>query len=343
MKIAVISATVFKCPPDGYSGLEMIAWLCAKGLAERGHDVTLYAPEGSTCPGAKVHSLGPARYVNEKDAYSNYWPTLFDFDVVIDHSWGKWANMLRGEGKLKAPVLNVMHAPVNTMWQTLPPNVPKPCAVCISQDQANHFEAIFNQPARVCYNGVDLDFYKSIEGLERNDRFLFLARFSTIKGPLLAIEACKKVGVGLDLVGDTTITHEPEYFQHCKSLCDGKQIVMHGNASRGETVWWFSRSHAMIHPNRDFREPFGLAPVEAQACGLPCISWDHGAMRETVLKHDLVKSTDELAKLIEQYASYELVGNWRQAYCNNAKRFSVENMVNRYEELCNEAIETGGW
>jgi hypothetical protein len=26
-----------------------------------------------------------------------------------------------------------------------------------------------------------------------------------------------------------------------------------------------------------------------------------------------------------------------------ARQFSFENMVNRYEALCNEAIDTGGW
>jgi len=201
--------------------------------------------------------------------------------VIIDHSWGKWAYSLKAEGGTKAPVLGVFHAPIKTMYGSWPPVFPqlppieKACAVCISEDQARQFKEIHDPcDVRVCYNGVDTEFYKPIEGIKRSNRFLFLARFSTIKGPLLAIQACKEVGVGLDLVGDTSITQEPEYFQKCKSLCDGEQIRMVGPASRGECVWWFSQAHALIHPNfpapklghPGFREPFGLAPVEAQLC-----------------------------------------------------------------------------
>ena len=51
MKIAVVSSAVFPMrPPNGtvgYSGLEVIAWQCAKGLAERGHQVVLIGPDDS--------------------------------------------------------------------------------------------------------------------------------------------------------------------------------------------------------------------------------------------------------------------------------------------------------
>ncbi len=354
MKIAVISTTIWPLGNmglSGYGGLEQIAWHCAKGLASLGHDVTLLAPDGSVCPGAKVHGIGPAGRISDKMAYgewngSGYWKMLPEFDAIIDHSWGRWSNMLKAEGKLSAPILNVMHAPIPGMLSQLPPNNPKPCFVCISQDQANHFEALFSHPARVCHNGVDTDFYRPIMGIERTDRFLFLARFSTIKGPLLAIEACRKVGVGLDLVGDKNFTQEPAYFAQCESQCDGRQIVMHGNATRGETVWWYSRAYCMIHPNRDFREPFGLAPVESMLCGSPVIAWDNGAMRETVDQGTsgwLCRSLDELAALIEKAASHPVSREIREDCRAWATKFSLENMAKRYSDLCEEAVSTGGW
>ena len=48
LKICVISSTVLHCPPKGYSGLEMLAWQIAEGLKDKGHDVMLVAPRGST-------------------------------------------------------------------------------------------------------------------------------------------------------------------------------------------------------------------------------------------------------------------------------------------------------
>lgn len=345
MRIIVVSTSVFKIPVSGYSGLEHLAYLQAKGLAERGHEVAIVAPEGSTCEGCHIIPTGPAGQWDERTTYGKYWQILPDADVIIDNSWNKWSYILKQEGHLKAPVLGVMHAPVNTMYQS-PPPVDKPCVVCISQDQANHWEALHSRKAEVCYNGVDPEFYKPL-GIPRSNRFLFLARFSTIKGPHLAIEACRAAGVGLDLVGDTSITNEPEYLKQCQSMCDGKQIRMVGPATRSECVYWFSQARALIHPNRDFREPFGLAPVEAMMCGTPVIAWDYGAMRETVGADggSLVKSMDDLIDMVKYFNRIkpEDMQNIR-GHCRQwAIQFSVENMVSRYEELCHKAIETGGW
>ncbi len=344
MKIGVISSTVFKIPCLGYSGLEIIAWQCAKGLAEKGHQVAVFAPEGSTCPGCSIVPFGPQGQTNEQQAFSRYWQHIKECDVVIDHSWNKWSMMLKIEKAVDIPVLMVMHAPVNTMMGSPPPGIEKPCYVCISMDQANHLEALYNVKARVCYNGVDLDVYKSMD-IPRTKRFLFLARFSTIKGPDLAIEACLKAGVELDLVGDTTITGEPELLAKCQSMADGKQIRIVGGIPRGECVWWYSQAHAMVHPNARFKEPFGLAPVEALACGCPVIAWDYGAMRETVEEGDngfLVRSTDELVDRIRYYNNE--VPDWIRGRCREwANEFGIQRMVNRYEELCTEALKTGGW
>lgn len=342
MKICVISTPVFAVPCGGYAGLEVIAWQCAKGLAAKGHQVALVAPNGSTCPNAEIIPNGEPGTWDEKAAYGTYWQRLLEFDAVIDHSWSKWAYILKQEGKLKAPVLGVLHAPVNTMYQALPP-VENPCMVCISQDQANHFNALFGRQAKVAYNGVDLDFYKPL-GIPRTDRFLFLARFSTIKGPHLAIEACLKAGVGLDLIGDTKITGEPEYLAKCLSMADGKQIRIIGGVSRGEAVWWMSQAYAFIHPNRDFREPFGLAPVESLACGLPVIHWNFGALPETMGGRGYsCNSVKDLEDWIESNETMGIDETERRECRDQAKKFSIENMVNRYEELCQEALKTGGW
>ncbi len=346
MRIAIISSTVFTCPPKGYAGLEQVAWQQAEGLASRGHDVTLYAPDGSWCDKAKVRPFGPAGRINEHQAYDGYWQELTSYDVVIDHSWQKYAYLLKAEGVLKAPVLGVMHAPVNTMYQSLPP-VEKPCIVCLSRDQASHLEALFEKPTRVAHNPVDGNFYKAMEGIPRTDRFLFLARFSRIKGPLLAIEACKRVGAKLDLVGDYSITNEPDYFQQCAAACDGDRIRIIGPASRGECVRWYSQAFCFIHANKEFREPFGLAPLEAGACGVPAIAWNRGALKDTILHGQtgwLVNSEQELSERIYQTMQDGVSQDVRRncvEWVNKA--FSLERFVDRYEELCKEAVSTGGW
>ncbi len=352
MKVAVISSFVIQTPCPGYGGLETIAYQTADGLAGLGHDVTLIASEGSNGGRAKLMQVSPPGQWDEKQAYQHYWAKLPEFDVTIDSSWSKWSYILKQEGRLQAPVLGVCHAPVNSMFGS-PPPVDKACVVCISEDQKAHYEALFGRKARVALNGCDVDFYKAT-GVPRTDRFLFLARFSSIKGADIAIEACLKAGVGLDLVGDNTITGEPDFYHHCVRLANqtspdwdrskGQQIRIIGPATRGECVGWFSQAKALIHPNQRFREPFGLAPVEAMLCGCPVIAWDHGAMRETVadLSGALVNSFDELANVVQLYAQADLrpLGKAAREW---AMRFSVENMVKGYDELIHEAVTTGGW
>jgi glycosyltransferase involved in cell wall biosynthesis len=304
--------------------------------------------------------------VNEQQAYSGfpevrepnrvvrpqhggYWQHLQQMDCILDHSWSKFSYLLKQEGALKCPILGVLHAPVDTMLKELPPGIDKPCFVCISEDQRAHFENLFNHPARTAYNGIDTSFYSPLT-MPRSKRFLFLARFSTIKGPDIAIEACKKAGVGLDLVGDTSITAEPELLQKCQRIADGRQIRIVGPCSRGETVWWFSQAHALLHPNQRFREPFGLAPVEAMSCGCPIIAWRNGAMKETVVPGETGLLTDSMDELVTHIKTLSNINDGKgptdvdRGRCRNwASQFSVERMVNRYAELATEAIETGGW
>lgn len=357
MKIAVISSQVLATPPVGYAGLEILAYHQAKGLAAKGHEVTLIASEGSGAPGCNIIITGPVGQWDEWAGYQRYWKQLPEYDCVIDNSWSKWSYMLKGEGNLKAPILGVCHAPVNGMFNRLPPNVEKPCFVCISKDQASQFEAIYGQPVRVAYNGIDLDFYKPMEGVKRTNRFLFLARFSTIKSPDLCIQACVKEGVGLDLVGDQSLTGEPDYLNKCKQMVEQanksippsqlaeKGIILHGACSRGETVYWYSKAHCMLHPNKLYREPFGLAPVEAQACGLPVIAWRYGAMTETVKEGHTgfhAKSMEELCWMIDKMRDHR-ADQMRDDCIEWAKKFSIQNMIDKYESLCDEAIKTGGW
>jgi glycosyltransferase involved in cell wall biosynthesis len=362
MKICVISTPIFKLPLAGYSGLEHLAWLTAKGLAEKGHEVSLVAPDGSECPNVEIVPIGPERQVDEHMAYGGYpevkegeeirrkkhggyWQHLLKQDCVIDHSWMKFSYILKMEERLTAPTLGILHAPVNSMYQSLP-QVEKPCFVCISKDQALHFEAIFSRPARVAYNGIDTDHYKPIK-MKRTKRFLFLARFSSIKGPDLSVEAAKAADVELDLVGDASLTGEPALLDKVKSMCNGNGIKMIGHVSRTETVWWYSQAHCLLHPNQRFREPFGLAPVESQSCGTPVICWNLGAMRETV-KHGetgwLVDSMSELVKTVKNAKEDGFVTKeMREACRENSQKFTIEKMISRYDELIKEAVDGGGW
>lgn len=275
MKICVISSTILTCPPmdpktgkQNYGGLELIAWQLAKGLGEKGHQVLLVAPHGSIVT-KNVELHGTTLRESEQQAYSGYWQKLLEQDVIIDHSWQKFSYILKMEGKLKAPILGVLHAPINTMYNSAPP-VDKPCFVAISKDQAENTKKHLKIDTRVAYNCVDLDFYKPL-GLKRNNRYLFLARMSTIKGPDIAVAVAKKCKAQLDLVGDDTITGEPQYVNQIKEQCNlipGLRYI--GPQNRDECLMWFNKNKALLHPNKHFCHlpgqrivtDYGTSPIE---------------------------------------------------------------------------------
>ncbi len=110
---------------------------------------------------------------------------------------------------------------------------------------------------------------------------------------------------------------------------------------------WYSKAKALLHPNLRFREPFGLAPVEAQACGLPVIAFDNGAMRETIADGTgwTLKTLDDFVGTLGLLESVgpRFLESMRSKCRQNALRFTVGNMARRLDELCQEAVEKGGW
>jgi hypothetical protein len=114
----------------------------------------------------------------------------------------------------------------------------------------------------------------------------------------LLADIAKKCKIGLDMIGDDTITGEPELAHLIKTECNLTPRLRYiGPQTREQCVLWFNTNKALLHPNLRYREPFGLAPVEAQACGMPVIAWNYGAMSETILNNEtgfLVNSQEEI-------------------------------------------------
>ncbi len=67
MRIAVLAPAWFAVPPRGYGGIEWAVSLLADGLAEAGHDVTLFA-SGDSRTKAKlsaVYEQAPSRQIGK--------------------------------------------------------------------------------------------------------------------------------------------------------------------------------------------------------------------------------------------------------------------------------------
>jgi glycosyltransferase involved in cell wall biosynthesis len=88
----------------------------------------------------------------------------------------------------------------------------------------------------------------------------------------IAIEACRMAGVPLRVAGDG-----PER-DRLQSLA-GPEVEFMGSCSDDEIRDLYRGTQALILPGE---EDFGIAPVEALACGRPVVGLSRGGVTETV-------------------------------------------------------------
>lgn len=176
MKIAILSDARLPTSPDTAGhGLGQIAHAVATGLRAKGHDVTLFAGQGSTFDGALVI---------EKDERDFLKHNLMVFQAIMDNSHQKITRTIKG-----LPALQVSHD-----------REFKPTANAVFPSQAHALWHGFTRAnARIVYNGVD------VQDVEPNESgyYAYLSTFFPAKGANGALQAANLAGVKLIMAGNT--------------------------------------------------------------------------------------------------------------------------------------------
>jgi len=141
----------------------------------------------------------------------------------------------------------------------------------------------YNLPSCVCYLGIDTDHFKPSG--EAKERFVIgLGTIYHAKGVDRAIRAIAAIPIekrpSLVWIGNGASEHDLENYVHLAAqlTVDFRPKV---NASDAEVISYLSRAAAIIYTSR--LEPFGLAPLEANACGTAVVGIAEAGVRETVL------------------------------------------------------------
>lgn len=144
--------------------------------------------------------------------------------------------------------------------------------VAISETVRQRIRECYGRDSVVIYPPVDTDFY-SPSSESRENYYLVLSAFAPYKRLDLAVEACRKLGRKLVIIG---------------SGQDEKKLRHLAN-DRIQFLGWqpdevlrdhLRRCRALLFPGE---EDFGIVPVEAQACGTPVIAYGKGGATETVI------------------------------------------------------------
>ena len=137
--------------------------------------------------------------------------------------------------------------------------------------------------SEVCYLGVDTDFFQPTQ--EPVEKYVIgLGSLSRHKGAKLAIQALallpvpqrpKLLWIG-NYTGDISAAELMDFAKN-----SGVELEVKIMVTDAELISSLSRATAMIYSSR--LEPFGLAPLEANACGTPVVALAEGGVRETIV------------------------------------------------------------
>lgn len=350
MKIVIWSTPIYKAPPSGYAGLELITGLMAQELDKRGIETILIAPEGSYEPkNGKLLSTGKEMEISEQQVYEKHKDEVKelcnDETVIWDNTWANFAYLLKTKDE-NIKVCSTFHG--MTPHRSVP--FKKMNLICASQAQGMVFRQSLGIETKTVYHGIDLEAYKYSE--EKEDYFLFLSRIFPPKGAHLAIWLCDKLKKKLKVVGGSFGDNQ-NYVNYIKSQCkESEYCEFLGEVDFPTKVDLYSKAKATLVPLIPFAvyggtdvstwvEIFGLFMPESFASGTPVITTYCGATPEIVTNRSygfVCAGVEDLEYAIENVDQVE------PRHClKRSKYFSKERMCDDYIHLFQEILEGKEW
>jgi glycosyltransferase involved in cell wall biosynthesis len=145
--------------------------------------------------------------------------------------------------------------------------------VANSANVALRVRKYYRREAEVIHPPVDTDFYKPSPKPAGGDEFLVVSALVPYKRIDIAVAACNRSGRKLLVVGDG-----PEY-KALKKMA-GPTVRFAGPLGAEDLLRVYRESRAFLLPGE---EDFGIAALEAQACGTPVLAYGRGGALETVV------------------------------------------------------------
>ena len=261
----------------------------AHGLSERGHEVAIYAAEGSVVDGLNVSEIRVEPQAADAAIHTDV-PVAKGAQRALRRGFGRLYSQLRADEPdvvsqhaFDAPaieladglaVLHTLHLPPIGDVVAAARATTAPLAA-VSHAAAQVWRKVGVPIRYVLPNGVPA---RTVADLAVMPRALIAGRISPEKGTAIAIRVARQSGLAPLVVGDA---YDSEYFaREVEPLLKPGEFI--GPVPRAHLFELMARSAVLLMPVR-WDEPFGLVAAEAQMAGCPVVAYRRGALPEVVL------------------------------------------------------------
>jgi len=359
MKIAMMVRGYLQTPRPLdmiYAPLDLAEHI-AKGLTERGHQVTYFGPQGTQIPGVKVETLDVRPLVHDQKEFAAMTGDTEKLMHYIPELWDKRfaANMFERAQRGEFDMLHFHHPEVAMDLAAAYPDVPVAYTLHdpiyqfyrdvfdLYKSKNQHFISISENQRRdapdlqfcaTVYNGVDPTRFAFSD--EHEDYLLFAGRITPQKGVKEAIEVAKQANRRLFIIGPIADTHQEYFNQYVKPHLNDKILYL-GFMEQEQLVRYYQKAAALLMPIQ-WEEPFGLNMVEAMACGTPVIALRRGSVPEVIEHGKTGFVCDHVQDMVEAVGKLSQISA-RDCRKHVEQNFAVKNMVSGYERAFRAIIK----
>ena len=284
MRIAQVAPLFESVPPKHYGGTERIVSYLTEELVRQGHEVMLFASGDSETRASLVaacrRSLRLDKHCVDQLSHQvlmleHVFQRAAQFDIVHFHidylhfplsRRQQITHLTTLHGRLDIPDL----IPLYKEFRDMP-------VISISNVQREPLPWA-NWQATV-YHGMPADMYRF--RAEPGNYLAFVGRISPEKRVDRAIEIAKRVQMPLKVAAKVDRVDNDYFKTVIEPLLREPLVEFVGEIGDGEKEEFLGNAYALLFPI-DWPEPFGLAMIEAMACGTPVIAYRSGAVPEVM-------------------------------------------------------------
>ncbi len=331
----MLAPIAWRTPPLAYGPWERVASLLTEGLVARGHDVTLFAT-GDSVTGATLASVVPHGYADDPEVDGRVGEAMHiaaaiarsgEFDIVHNHL--DWLP-LAFAAEWRAPLVTTVHG---FSGPGILPAYRAAASAYVSisdSDRAPDLDYL-----ATVHHGIDASEFRPTA--HAGDYLATLGRIHPDKGTADAIAIAAATGRRLVICGP--VADDAYFAERVLPHLDDDRVIHLGTVGAEQRSRVLGGAAALLHPIH-FAEPFGLAVIEAMACGTPVIAYRRGSMPE-VVDHGvtglLVDDVPAAAEAVDAAAVLDRARVREVA----VERFGVDRMVEEYLEVYRLVIAAG--